>query len=414
MSYYIPFNLDALSCAPDVARSAGVTEDSVIAGLARTWAWSFKHKKDLIDKTQVKGFFGSNPDALVGPLASFGFIEPTPDGVYRVKGAERWLRIRKAQSEAAAKTNAGRAVSARSTERSGERPKIDEAACGEPAVSDRSTERSTDRSTDRSPLATPTAVAPNSDALTPSTKHQAPNSISPARAREELIAREGSMSRQREDLGSGAGTEGKEKAVPAAEDPMTVLKRVYGQEFEQRCRRRPTAPDSVYDKVGAWLRKSGFGEDELRYCVGCLIDEPADLSLLPHKADGYLARRSHDDFEGARMLTPDDLPGAGPDEIPPPGWKPPLGLGVGADGRLYVLKPGDPLPPGCFWGPDGKPHRPNDPPPRPTPLAPEIQKEKHETVRDPARIALLKSQLDELKRKESAPADAAPNPEAKS
>jgi hypothetical protein len=192
---------------------------------------------------------------------------------------------------------------------------------------------------------------------------------------------------------------------------MLVL--VYGQEFEARCQRKPTTPDSVYDKVGAWLAKSGFSEDELRYCVGCLIDEPADLSLLPHKADGYLARRSRDDEEMAPWLgIPACMQG---DDLEPGVTVLPLGFEWGPDDKVHRMKQGSTLPPGCFWGPDGEAHRPNAPPPRPAPAAPGAPKEKYLVVRDEEKIARMKAQLAEMAKRdaEAKAAAAAPAPEAK-
>lgn len=112
---YIAFDLDALNVAPAVARAAGVAENDVIAGLIRMWAWCFREESDAITAIQVRGHFGSDcSEALV----AFGFLAPE-SGSFRVRGAARYLRVKTAQREAAARTNQRRVTvrqSAQSTD----------------------------------------------------------------------------------------------------------------------------------------------------------------------------------------------------------------------------------------------------------------------------------------------------------
>lgn len=94
---YIAFDLDALNQAPAVARAAGVDENLVIAGLARMWAWCFRTKTDAISETHARGFFGAD---VVDALLTFDFLaESAGEGVYRVRGADRYLQVSKARSE---------------------------------------------------------------------------------------------------------------------------------------------------------------------------------------------------------------------------------------------------------------------------------------------------------------------------
>ena len=93
---YIAFDLDALNVAADVGRAAGIAEDRVIGGLARMWAWCFRQKTDVLSKTHVKGFFGAD---AIDALISFNFLAAgAGDGVYRVRGADRYLRVAEGRS----------------------------------------------------------------------------------------------------------------------------------------------------------------------------------------------------------------------------------------------------------------------------------------------------------------------------
>lgn len=96
---YIAFDLDAFSLVPQVAQAADVQPSIIGWGLAQLWQWCWRAKADAVTLTHLKGFFGSDvSDALV----TFGFLERSSGG-FRVRGAGRYLRIHKAQSEAGKK-----------------------------------------------------------------------------------------------------------------------------------------------------------------------------------------------------------------------------------------------------------------------------------------------------------------------
>lgn len=96
MSSYIAFDLDALNVAGDLGRAAGITEDRVVMGLARMWAWCFRSKTEFVSPTHVKGFFGAD---AVEALAMFGFLSATENNdLFRVRGADRYLRISEGRS----------------------------------------------------------------------------------------------------------------------------------------------------------------------------------------------------------------------------------------------------------------------------------------------------------------------------
>lgn len=92
---YIAFELDALNAAPAVARSSGVAEEVIIAGLVRMWAWCFREKTDTITADQLRGHFGAD---VAPALVAFRFLEAQDSG-WRVRGAQRYLRINEGRSK---------------------------------------------------------------------------------------------------------------------------------------------------------------------------------------------------------------------------------------------------------------------------------------------------------------------------
>jgi hypothetical protein len=142
---YLAFDLDALNAAPNVARAAGITEDAAIAGLARMWAWCFREEADRVRSGHVAGFFGTMDGDRIGfALSTFGFLESDGES-WRVKGADRYLRLKEARRE-------GGRRSISNLKRGAKRPGSVPATAGE------------------QPEVTPGSVP----ALTPSTDHRAP------------------------------------------------------------------------------------------------------------------------------------------------------------------------------------------------------------------------------------------------
>jgi hypothetical protein len=93
-SNYIAFELDAFDDAEAAARAAGTSADVIMAGLLRLWRHCWRHKTDQVVPSQLLGIFGTS----VSPaLVAFGFLEELEAG-FRVRGAERYLRIQKARS----------------------------------------------------------------------------------------------------------------------------------------------------------------------------------------------------------------------------------------------------------------------------------------------------------------------------
>lgn len=92
---YIAFDLDAFDAAESAARHAGASADAMMAGLLRLWRFCWRQRSDIVSADQLRGVFGLD----VGPaLVAFGFIATAPNG-YRVKGADRYLRIQEGRSK---------------------------------------------------------------------------------------------------------------------------------------------------------------------------------------------------------------------------------------------------------------------------------------------------------------------------
>jgi hypothetical protein len=105
---YIAFDLDALNVARDVGAAAGVPEERITHGLLRMWAWCFREKTDTVQAIQVQGFFGVS----AGPaLVAFGFLEASGE-TYRVRGAEKYLRLSESRSKAGRVRSSGAGRSA--------------------------------------------------------------------------------------------------------------------------------------------------------------------------------------------------------------------------------------------------------------------------------------------------------------
>jgi hypothetical protein len=152
---YIAFDLDALNVCPQVGAACGLTAAEASHGLLQLWAWCFRSEQSVVTNVHLHGFFGG---AEAGPaLEAFGFLERF-EGGWRVRGAERYLRIKEAQREGGRK---GRAASS--------------SAIGKPKRTPRQTSKSTSGSTSGS---TSAPTSGSQQPLTPSTEHRAPNTES--------------------------------------------------------------------------------------------------------------------------------------------------------------------------------------------------------------------------------------------
>lgn len=94
---YIAYDLDALKLVPDIARGTNTPEPVIGYGLLRLWSYCWERKTDRVTGIHLTGFFAGH--STLGPaLVAFGFLEELP-GEYRVRGAERYLRLSEARSK---------------------------------------------------------------------------------------------------------------------------------------------------------------------------------------------------------------------------------------------------------------------------------------------------------------------------
>lgn len=96
---YVQVELDALKVCPDVARVTGLSDLVVTGGLVRMWAYCWEAKTETLRPLQLAALFGCRDAALLAEaLEVFGFLEAV-DGAYRVKGAQRYLRVDEGRSK---------------------------------------------------------------------------------------------------------------------------------------------------------------------------------------------------------------------------------------------------------------------------------------------------------------------------
>ncbi len=93
---YIAFDMDAMRLVPQVAQAASMEPPVVGWGLVQLWQFCWLQKTETVTATHLKGFFGGD---ISDALLAFGFLERSNKG-FRVRGADRYLRIQKAQADA--------------------------------------------------------------------------------------------------------------------------------------------------------------------------------------------------------------------------------------------------------------------------------------------------------------------------
>lgn len=110
---YLAFELDAKKKVPLVARAAGCSPADVAWSLLELWELVWVSKRDILSDIEVRGCIGTGRPLLEALLA-FGFLEDltaqlddTPS--FRVRGADRYLRLSEARKKGAAATNKKRA-----------------------------------------------------------------------------------------------------------------------------------------------------------------------------------------------------------------------------------------------------------------------------------------------------------------
>ncbi|MBM3992144.1 MAG: hypothetical protein FJ298_14210 [Planctomycetes bacterium] len=94
---YIAIDLDAKKRIPLVARACGAEPCVIGWGLVELWEHAWSAKTDTVAAIVVDACFGPS-ERIREALVAFGFLEPVETG-FRVKGADRYLRIAAGRSE---------------------------------------------------------------------------------------------------------------------------------------------------------------------------------------------------------------------------------------------------------------------------------------------------------------------------
>jgi hypothetical protein len=96
---YLTFDLDAKKKVGPAARAAGVDPGVIAWGLLELWEHVWTTKSAEVPELVLDGCFGPS-NRIRDALAAYGFLEPKTPNLFRVRGAERYLRISEAKSRA--------------------------------------------------------------------------------------------------------------------------------------------------------------------------------------------------------------------------------------------------------------------------------------------------------------------------
>lgn len=146
---YLPVDLDAKRKALDIERALVLPRFAVLGGLIELWEGVWREKSDTVDELTLAAAFGPE-ERVRSALVAREFLEPLPDGRWRVRGAAKWLFGMEGQSRA------GKARAASSRRDPAGRLLPNKPASIQPAGP-----------------AEPSRAGPASPALSPSTQHPA-------------------------------------------------------------------------------------------------------------------------------------------------------------------------------------------------------------------------------------------------
>lgn len=100
---HLAFDLDAKKRVPLVARAAEVEPGAIAWGLLEMWEHAWTAKVCIVSEVVLDGCFGRS-ERIRQALEAYGFIERV-EGGWRVRGAERYLRISEARSRGGKKAS---------------------------------------------------------------------------------------------------------------------------------------------------------------------------------------------------------------------------------------------------------------------------------------------------------------------
>lgn len=91
---HIEVDLDGMKRVPAMAGVLGLSVPQTQGGLVLLWNWCWTEKTDHVRSVQLGGLFATQKHQdLATCLIEFGFLEEQAEGWFRVRGAERYLRL---------------------------------------------------------------------------------------------------------------------------------------------------------------------------------------------------------------------------------------------------------------------------------------------------------------------------------
>jgi hypothetical protein len=154
---YLPVDLDAKRKAHGIERALGLPRHTVAGGLTDLWEVVWREKSDTVDELMLDEAFGPDP-RIRSALVARDFLEPAEER-WRVRGAAKWLFGLEGRSRGG-KASKGNLVPGPKPKGSAEESRRPETAPSASAEDQPKT-----------PLGSPSA-------LSPSTQHPAPRSLS--------------------------------------------------------------------------------------------------------------------------------------------------------------------------------------------------------------------------------------------
>lgn len=94
---YLQVDLDGKRKWPLIAAGLGVHEGFVAKGFLDLWEMCWRDKTDSVGTLNLELYFGAKGERVAELLCHFGFLEPAAGG-FRVRGADKYLRIAEARS----------------------------------------------------------------------------------------------------------------------------------------------------------------------------------------------------------------------------------------------------------------------------------------------------------------------------
>lgn len=93
---HIRVDVAALETARCAGEACGRSQESMVLGLLRLWAWASGEGLDTVSVCQLSGFFPGAGETLVSALIGFGFLR-YDGGALRIAGASRWMAVSRAR-----------------------------------------------------------------------------------------------------------------------------------------------------------------------------------------------------------------------------------------------------------------------------------------------------------------------------